>query len=184
MDPRLVTPYLVAALVVWALYRRMRRSFGRQRVRDGRMWTRIGILIVVAALIAVQVAHDITVLGALLAGIACGAALAYVGVKFTKFEVTAEGRFYTPHAYIGLVVAALLVGRLLYRFLSIYDGTVPAANAGQSFTSVYQHSPFTLAVFGALVGYYVLYYLAVLRRVRPPASSGQHAIAAGGSQGK
>ena len=93
MDPRLVTPYLVVAIVVWALYRRMRRSFGRQRVRDGRMWARIGILTLAALLIAGEVARDITMLGALLAGTACGAGLAYIGLKYTKSEVTAEGRF-------------------------------------------------------------------------------------------
>lgn len=183
MDPRLVTPYLIVAIVVWALYRRMRRSFGRQRVRDGRMWIRIGILTLAALLIAGEVARDITVLGALLAGIACGTGLAYIGLKYTKFEVTAEGRFYTPHAYIGLVVAALFVGRLLYRFLGVYNGVLPPAEAGQSLAATYRHSPFTLAIFGALVGYYVPYYLAILRRVRPPAASGRQAIATG-SQAK
>ncbi len=179
MDPRVVTPYLIVAIIVWALYRRMRRSFGRQRVRDGRMWVRIGILTVAALLIAGEVAPDIKILGALLAGIACGAGLAYIGLKHTKFEVTAECRFYTPHAYIGLVVAALFVGRLLYRFLAVYNGALPPAEAGQNLAAIYRHSPFTLAVFGALVGYYVPYYLAILRRVRPAAASGRQAIATG-----
>lgn len=165
MDPR-VTPYLLAALVVWVLYRRLRRSFGRQRVREGRMWVRVGILTVVAAFAAIATAHNLTVLAALLAGIAGGAALGYVGLRYTRFEVTAEGRFYTPHAYIGIVVAALLMGRLLYRFLSVYDGTAPAAAAGRGFAAGLQGSPLTLAVFGALVGYYVLYYLGVMQRTR------------------
>lgn len=170
MDPRLVTPYLIAALVVWALYRRMRRSFGRQRVRDGRMWIRIGILTMVTALIAIAIARDVQVLGALLSGIACGAVLGYLGLKHTKFEITPEGRFYTPHTYIGLVVTALFIGRLLYRFLDAYNGMIPAPAAGQDLAAAYQHSPFTLAVFGALVGYYLLYYVGILQRTRPPAS--------------
>jgi len=171
MDPR-VTPYLIAAIVVWALYRRMRRSFGRQRVREGMMWLRMGILAVVAGLIAVAVARDVDVLGALLAGIACGAALGFVGLKYTKFEITSQGRFYTPHAYIGLVVTALLAGRVLYRFLGVYNGVNTPA-AGQSIAAIYQHSPFLLAIFGVVVGYYVLYYLGVLQRTKPPAALGQ-----------
>jgi hypothetical protein len=184
MDPQLVTPYLIAALVVWALYRRMRRSFGRQRVRDTRMWIRIGVLTLVAALIAVAIARDVEVLGALLAGIACGAVLGYVGLRHTKFEITHEASFYTPHTYIGLVVTALFVGRLLYRFLGAYNGMIPAPAAGQDLAAAYQHNPFTLAVFGALVGYYVLYYLGVLQRTKRPAASGQPAVAAGGPQSK
>jgi hypothetical protein len=166
MDPRLVTPYLITALVLWALYRRLRRSFGRQRVREPLMWLRIGILTAVAVLATVGMTHDIRLLAALIAGVAGGAALGYVGLRYTRFEVTADGRFYTPHAYIGVAVTVLFVGRLLYRFLAVYDGTLPAAAAGSGFAAAYQGSPFTLAVFGALVGYYVLYYLGVLQRTR------------------
>jgi hypothetical protein len=179
MDPRLVTPYLVTAIVVWAVYRRMRRSFGRQRVQEKRMWLRIGILTLVTALIIATIARNVDVLGALAAGIVCGVALAYVGLRYTKFEITPQGRFYTPHAYIGLVVTALFLGRLLYRFLGIYNGVTPPADAGQSLAATYQHSPFLLAVFGALVGYYVPYYLGVLQRTKPPASLGQESGAGG-----
>ena len=166
MDPRLVTPYLIVAIVIWGLYRRLRRSFGRQRVREGFMWFRVGILTVLAVYLAVVTAHEVTALGALVAGIACGAALAYVGLRHTRFEVTPAGRFYTPHAYIGAVVAALFVGRVLYRFLAVYDGTVPAAAARRGFAAALQGSPLTLAVYGVLAGYYVLYYLGVLQRTR------------------
>jgi len=166
MDPRLVTPYLVAALVIWGLYRRMRRSFGRQRVTEGRMWLRIGIFTVLTVLITVGIAaHDLKVLAGLVAGIACGAVLGYVGLRHTRFEVTSEGRFYTPHTYMGLAVTILFVGRLLYRYLSVYDGALPAG-AGAGGIAAYQANPFTLAVFGVLVGYYVLYYLGVLQRTR------------------
>lgn len=168
MDPRLVPPYLIAALIVWGLYRRMRRSFGRQRVRDGLLWVRVAILTLAAVFIGAQVARDLDVLAILLAGVAGGAVLGYFGLRHTRFEVTPEGRFYTPHTYIGLAVTALFVGRLLYRFLGIYDGALPAATQGQDLAAIYQHSPLTLVVIGALVGYYVLYYVGVLQRTRAP----------------
>lgn len=164
MDPR-ITPYLIAALVVWGVYRRLRRSFGRQRVRERLMWIRIGILTAIAAVAAAHAiiaAHDVGALAALAAGIAGGAALGYIGLQHTRFEVQPDGRFYTPHTYIGVAVSALFLGRLLYRFLTVYDGALPH----QGFAASYQASPITLAVFGALVGYYVFYYLGVLQRTR------------------
>lgn len=170
MDPRLVTPYLVAAVAVWIVYRRMRRSFGRQRVKDGLMWLRVGILTLLAAVIGAQIARDVDLLGILLAGIACGAVLGYFGLRHTKFEVTAEGRFYTPHTYIGLAVTALFVGRLLYRYLGMYNGLASPATRAEDLAAIYRHSPFTLAVIGAVVGYYVLYCIGVLQRTRPRAS--------------
>jgi len=166
MDPRLVTPYLIAALLVWGIYRRMRRSFGRQRVRDGFMWLRIGILTLAAVFIGAQITRDVDLLGILAAGIACGAVLGYFGLRHTKFETTSEGRFYTPHTYIGLAVTALFLARVLYRFLGLYNGLVPAADTGQNLAAIYRHNPFTLAVIGAVVGYYVMYYAGVLQRTR------------------
>jgi hypothetical protein len=166
MNPQLITPYLIAAIVLWALYRRMRRSFGRQRVRDGLMWLRVLVLSAAAVFIGIEIARDSEVLGTLLAGIAAGAALGYVAIRFTKFEVTPEGRFYTPHTYIGLAVTALFVGRVLYRFLGAYNGALPAPGADQNLAAVYEHSPFTVAVIGVLVGYYVVYNVGVMLRTR------------------
>jgi hypothetical protein len=168
VDPRLVTPYLIAALIVWSLYRRMRRSFGRQRVREGLLWGRIGIFSVVAALIGIQVAPDLHVLGALLAGIAGGAGLGYAGLRLTRFEVTPEGRFYTPHAYIGVALTALFVGRLLYDYLGMTSVVMADGAAGQDLASLYQHNPLTLVMLGILVGYYIVYYLGILQRTRSP----------------
>lgn len=169
MDARLITPYVIATLIAWRLYIRTRRSFGRQRVSEGRMWVRIGILtaltVVVVTLAIIGPAPDLTVLEGLIAGICGGAALGYLGLRHTKFEITSEGRFYTPHTYIGLIVTAIFVGRLLYRYLSVYDGTLPASTGGGGLAATF-HGPFTLAVFGIVVGYYVLYYLGVLQRTR------------------
>lgn len=174
MDPRLITPYLIAALVIWSLYRRTRRLFGRQRVRAVAMWVRIGLLtaftVLAVTLAIIGPAHDPTVLEGLIAGIACGAALGYMGLRHTKFEVTSEGRFYTPHTYIGMAVTALFVGRLTYRYLSVHDATAPASTGSGGLAATF-HGPFTLAVFGVVVGYYVFYYLGILQRTRAgPAS--------------
>ncbi|HEY1891538.1 MAG TPA: hypothetical protein VGG63_14085 [Steroidobacteraceae bacterium] len=180
MDPRAVTPFVItAAVVVWAVYRRMRRSFGRQPVQEKRMWFRIGILGLATVLIAGAIARNVELLGVLVAGIACGAALAYVGLRYTKFEITSEGRFYTPHTYIGLVITALFLGRLLYRFLGTFNGATPPAVTGQSLVAIYQQNPFLLAVSGAVVGYYIPYYLGVLRRTKPPATLGPQSGASG-----
>ncbi|HXS28193.1 MAG TPA: hypothetical protein VN730_11055 [Steroidobacteraceae bacterium] len=191
MDPRFITPVLIAALVIWGLYRRARRFIGRQTLQPGRLWSRIGFLAVVGALVLVFSARSQESLGALLAGACCGAVLGWVGLKYTRFEATAEGRFYTPHAYIGLIVVALLVGRVLYRFVVLYSGAhgfsgaglgapgpnpfAPAAPYGDPGSYAYQNpyafqrSPLTLAIFGTLVGYYISYYLGVLAKSRQPA---------------
>lgn len=167
MDPKLITPILVGALVVWGVYRRLRRTFGRQRVQAWRLWLRITLLTLVGGLIvATAASHNPQALEALVAGVACGAVLGYLGLRHTRFEVTAEGRFYTPHTYIGLVVTVLFLGRLLYRFLYLSFGANATGGANPDFALAYQRSPLTLGIFGVLVGYYVFFYAGILLRTR------------------
>lgn len=171
MDPHLITPILFAALIVWSIYRRMRRTFGRQKIEANRMQVRIAIFVIVGVFAAISIVHDVRTLEALLAGIACGAALAVVGLRHTKFEVTPEGSFYTPHTYIGVLVSALFLGRLLYRFFYMFYVTHGAVAADQSLATAYQNNPLTAGTFGAVISYYVLFYVGVLLKSRAPALS-------------
>jgi len=181
MDPKLLTSILIAALLVWGIYRRLRRTFGRQAVQSWRLWLRIGILTVLGVLfVATSLARSTQALGALVAGIACGAALGYLGLRHTIFEVTPQGRFYTPHTYIGLVVTVLFLGRLLYRFIYLAYNAGTAGGANPDFFATYQRSPLTLGIFGVLIGYYVLYYAGVLMRTRPTGLPVQEGAAPGG----
>jgi hypothetical protein len=167
MDPRVITPILIAALVTWGLVRRVRRSFGRQPVQVGRMWLRIGVLTLGGGLVvATSATRGVEALEALCAGLACGAALACLGLRHTRFEVTPQGRFYTPHTYIGLAVTLLLLGRLLYRFVYLSNGESGMLGTDPNLAAAYQRSPLTLGIFAVLIGYYLLFYAGVLLRTR------------------
>jgi len=161
-----VTSVLIAVFLGWAIYRRARRSFGRQPLNVVRLRLRIGVLAVIGSLILVVSAANVNLLAALLGGIACGAVLATVGLRHTRFEATPVGRFYTPHTYIGLFVSALFIGRILFRYLTLYGHPQSMVQASPNPFDQYQRSPLTLAIFGVLVGYYILFNLGVLRKSR------------------
>ena len=170
MDPKLLTPILIGALIAWGIARRVRRTFGRQAVQPWRIWLRIAVLTVAGGFIAVaSVLRGPEMVEALLAGLAAGAALAYLGLRHTRFEVTPEGRFYTPHTYIGLAVMLLFLGRLAYRFLYLANGANGMFAGDPNGAAMYQRGPLTVVtvgIFAVLVGYYVLYYAGVLMRMR------------------
>jgi hypothetical protein len=86
-------------------------------------------------------------------------------MRHTQFESTPEGRFYTPHAYIGLIVTALFLGRLVYRVAGVPIGASGDPQPADPL-SVYRSSPLTFAVLSTLVAYYLTYYVGVLRRTR------------------
>jgi len=160
-------PYVlavIAALFAFMLYRRFRRLFGRQALQPARLKARIVVLAIVAALFVLRGLHSPNIAAAVLGGGALGAALAWLGIRLTRFEVTEKGIFYTPSGYIGIVLSALLLSRLAYRFVVLYP-TFQASKAetGDPF-AMYQSSPLTVALLGIVIGYYMAYCIGLLMR--------------------
>ncbi|HEX4051369.1 MAG TPA: hypothetical protein VHY19_10880 [Steroidobacteraceae bacterium] len=169
MNPKLLGPLLVGAVVLLLLYRRVRRSFGRQPVSTARLSFRAAVLGVLGVLLASAIWRQYHLVVMLGAGILGGALLGLLGLRHTRFEATEQGRFYTPHTYIGIIVLVLFVGRVVYR-VAIRAAAAPAlsgaAGAAANPLAVYEHNPLTLAIVGLPIGYYVLYNLGVLRKSR------------------
>jgi hypothetical protein len=160
-------PYVlavIAALVAFVLYRRFRRLFGRQALQPARLKARVVVLAIAAALFALRGLRSPDMAIAVLGGGALGAALAWFGIRLTRFEATPSGVFYTPSGYIGIVLSALLLSRLAYRFVVLYP-TLQAARAatGNPF-AMYQSSPLTAALLGIVIGYYMAYCVGLLIR--------------------
>ena len=152
-------------LVGFALYRRFKTTFGRQRVAPRRMIARMVLLSVVSILLiatGVPTTGSMTAAGA---GLVLGLALAGLGLRLTTFEVTSEGRFYVPSGWLGLTVTALFLGRLVARLFTVSE-RLASARAGESPLAGLQRSPLTVALFFLLAGYYVAFYAGILRRTR------------------
>jgi len=162
-----IWPFLTAALVVFVIYRRFRRNFGRQPLLPVRMQVRIALMLIVGGLLLPSALHSAGLLSALLAGIAAGVALALWGAARTRFLTVDQQRYYVPHTYAGVAVSALFLGRLIYRLWQVY-GTGVAAGANAP--AAMMRSPLTFGLFFVLVGYYVCYYSAVLRKSKRTSS--------------
>jgi hypothetical protein len=168
-----IWPYLIAVLAVLLVYRRLRRSFGPQRIRPVRMNVRIGILILLGGSLLPLAVRSNQFLLAELAGLVAGVALGVWGARRTRFQTRDGQLHYVPHTYTGIVVSLLLVGRLAYRLVIFYSmgRASSSADYGQDFTSpTMVKSPFTVALLFVVIGYYVCYYSMVLwksKRISP-----------------
>ena len=156
-------PFLFAALVVFAVYRRLRRSFGRQLLRPTRMTVRVVLLTVIVCLLAPLAMRSPQYLGAELAGAALGIGLGVWGAQRTRFLMVGERLHYVPHTYTGIAVSLLFLGRLVYRIVQAYSaahaagGAYPDPSAGSTPASMVR-SPLTAGIFFVLAGYYLCYY--------------------------
>ena len=166
MDQRQISLILMIAVIGFAIFRRVRRTIGRQPYQPKRMQMRMIVLGIFGAIALLFSFRNVEVGGAMIAGLVCGAALGIFGVRHTKFETTPQGQFYTPHTYIGLLVSLLFLGRLAYRFLIEMPTLQAAAQASGNPYASMQKSPLTMAIFGIVVGYYIAYYAAVIREMR------------------
>ena len=99
--PTWLPTLIFVPLIGFGLYRRFRRTFGRQLVAPRRMLVRMVLLSVVSTLLLVTSSPTPTSLAAAVAGLVGGVILAMVGLGLTKFEATHEGRFYVPNGWIG-----------------------------------------------------------------------------------
>ena len=155
----------VVALMLFAAYRRVRRAIGRQRLQPTRMKVRVGILCLVSAAFILVPRGDLLILATAAVGAVLGVALAVYALKHTQVEATAEGTFYTGHPYIGLGIALLFVGRLIYRFVLMSSAggmMAPSARGASPFAGMVGN-PVTTGVFFVVAGYYIAYYTGLLR---------------------
>ncbi|MFK2878171.1 DUF1453 domain-containing protein [Rhodanobacter hydrolyticus] len=169
MPAHLMNYVIIVPLVVLMIWRRISRNFGRQPIRRGRMIVRIAIFAVIGALLMLAGLHDIRLAEGLLGGAVVGAALGFAGLRLTRFETDpVKGDCYVPNPWIGAVLTALLLGRLVWRFMALTpqmqqaQALAASAPPGTSMQMGYQASPLTMLLIGLLVGYYIVYFAGLL----------------------
>ena len=129
-------PILFGGLIVWGLYRRVRRNIGQQKLCPVRSVFSIVILTAVSVLLvgmAVQLQMPKLLLG-IGGGLLLGVPLGLLGLRLTKFETTEAGHFYTPDMRIGIALSLLFAGRMLYRFWVI--GSISSGSSQRSCSKV------------------------------------------------
>ena len=169
LDYPRIWPYAIAGLAVLLIYRRFRRSFGRQPVRPARMWIRLALLILLGCSLLPAAFRSGQFLLAELAGALAGLALGFWGARHTRYA-TYEGQLhYVPHTYTGVAVSLLFIGRLVYRGVEWYAEN-GAPGGASAVAPPMMKSPLTVGLIFAVVGYYVCYYAMVLwksKRISP-----------------
>jgi hypothetical protein len=168
MLPTPVVAAVLAPLVLWRMYSRIKRLTTRQRSRTWRHRTTLVFFPLLLALLAAGALAAPMALAALAAGLVLGVPLGRLALGKTLFErvVTESGDefWFTPHAPIGMAVALLFMGRMAYRAWEFY--------AQGAFTQHdFVRSPLTLLIFGILAGYYMTYATGLLRWRRRTATT-------------
>ena len=158
--------YLVLVpFIIWRLYSRMRKLIARLEARPIRLWFSAILFPLLILLFAYGCLDDTTALGSLAGGAVCGAALALLGLKLTRFEVVGGKLFYQPNIYIGMALMMLFVTRLAYRFIATPLASNVQQNPGaDAALQRLSSSPLTLFIIGMVFCYYAPYSAGILLR--------------------
>jgi hypothetical protein len=154
---------LIAALIGFGIYRRIRRNFGAQALRPVPMGIRIGLFVVIGICLLPLWQRSLGFAAAAAGGILAGVLLAVFAAARTRFESRPNGLHYIPHTYTGLIVMFLFVGRLMYRMAELYvSGDLSAAQPPSSMV----RTPLTMGLLYVLLAYYACYLSRVLWKSR------------------
>ncbi|SFD67227.1 Protein of unknown function [Paenibacillus catalpae] len=163
-----ISSYIIPLLVIlFVVYRRLKRSVGFQPFRPGRLKMRIGIFSVIGILLLVTGFPHPAIYVSDALGIACGAVIAYYAIKHSRFEHRDDTLFYRTHIGIETLVVLLFIGRIAFRVIEMFGNGGTAAVALNNETAQmqqYTNDPLTAATFFLLVAYYIGYYSFILRK--------------------
>jgi hypothetical protein len=164
MAPHFTMPLAMIPVLAFVIWRRVRTQFGPQPIRRGKMAFRVIVFAVLGGLSALYAVRDAHLLGGLGVGVAAGVALGLLGLRLSQFRVDpVKGDCYVPNPYIGSVVTALFLGRLLWRLAMVSPQLQdPTGTAAPIHGPDIGQSPLTLALFGIFAGYYVCYFAGLL----------------------
>ena len=147
---------IVLPIIVWRVYQRVKRLLVRQKSARWRHRLSVLVMLVLLVFLGMHVQDDSLALAGMAAGMGAGAGLGILALRRTRFEQVDDDFYYVPDAIVGIVVALLFVGRLLYRGYEIYT-------LGPMGVAHFASGPLTLGIFGVLIGYYALYNGGLLR---------------------
>jgi len=163
----LVLPLVVIALMPLFLVQRYRMGAARRLARPWVATLNVALTTLsaalflgVAAVTAIWVPNAFT--GAA-AGVVAGLGLGVVGLLLTRWEPTPATLHFTPNRWLVLLVTVMVSVRILYGFWR----SLQAARAGIYGTEMVLAFgiPESLAVGGAVIGYYIAYGVGVRRRI-------------------
>ncbi len=167
-----VTLLVFAAFFGLMLFRRFRRTVGRQPLVPKRLMFQVGMLGIASLVFLALAFSSLGAAAAALGGLIAGGAVGLLGLNHTRFERGLDRDYFTPNTYLGLAVFGLFLGRLVYRYVQVSGQMQTLSAGGQPAVGLgsLSSSPLTAALLLMVFGYYLVYESGLLLWVRqnPP----------------
>ena len=165
---------VVVLVLLFAIYRRVRRTVGYQPISRRRIGVRLAVFVVLAVMVVAANIPHWSFLAVDAVGMLLGAALAFVSMRTTTFEYR-DGRWnYRQNMWVGFALLAVFLGRVVFRYyemmtanpkLLVSGGPGISGNANPMVAAGYA-DPWTAGVFLVLMVYYTGFFVFLLVKER------------------
>jgi len=96
-------------------------------------------------------------------GLLFGCLVGLLGLALTRWEMGADGMFYTPNRWLALFVTLALVTRVIYGWWRSFHPAVPSPGSFWILTA--SGKQLSLAIGAGMIGYYLVYNIGVRFRL-------------------
>jgi hypothetical protein len=174
MNQHLDKVIIIAAIILFSIYRRVRRNIGWLHLNSRKIKFRTVIFLIIGLIfLAIGAFKPISLISDIV-GILIGIGLAYYSGGTTRFEQRDGNWYYRPNTWIGSLVTLIFLGRLFYRFYKLYlHGNLSDMQNGQSYQNMSNitGSSWTTGLLLIMFAYYVYYNIILLRNLKHPSKS-------------
>ena len=164
------TIIIISALLLFSIYRRVRRNIGWQHLIQRKLLIRTFIFLIIGMLfLSGGIFHPINLISDII-GILIGVALAYYGAAMTHFEKRDGGWYFRPNTWIGSAVTAIFFVRIIYRIYNLYMLGDLSKLQQQGQANGFQNMGYAVGnsrssgLILIMFAYYVTYYLIIIRK--------------------
>ncbi|WP_088011073.1 hypothetical protein [Gottfriedia acidiceleris] len=157
---------IIILLIVYRIFKRVRRSFGWQQLNKKKMRISTVIFFIIGTLILVQGGLKPIILTSDVVGILIGIGLAYFASIKTNFEMRNGAWFYNTNIWISSTVTLLFLGRFGYRIYDIYsiEKLHGLQNDGLSNGLQAMASGWSAGLMLIMFAYYIVFNLFMIRK--------------------
>lgn len=160
-------PLLAVVMLPMSIVRRYRAGTARRLAKPWLATTNalmmgLSVALFIIAAVAMSVWVPKVILYAL-AGIAVGSLLGLLGLKLTRWELSAQTLHYTPNRALVLLLTVIVAARIAYGFWRMWNAWQHSAAPGSWLANAYL--PGSVGVGAVVLGYYLIYWAGVSLRV-------------------
>ncbi|PGL72533.1 hypothetical protein [Bacillus sp. AFS055030] len=120
MNQQYVIIGIIILLLVYRIFKRVRKSIGWQQLNRKKMYFSTVIFFIIGTLILLQSGFKPIILTSDIVGILIGIGLAYFASTKTNYENRNGAWFFNTNIWISSTVTLLFFGRLVYRIYDLY----------------------------------------------------------------